>query len=258
MSGVLGTGRRRAASPTDSSTWPRRASDATHCGAAVLVALSALLVWLAVSLGGALTDQALGSSVSVRFAEWAREHGGSGIVNWVENEWYAHHPPPVGGRPPADAIRRPRPLPVVAAGPDHLPAPAAIRAAGQPGHPRRGAVVARRASGRRRSRRLRHHAPTGSHPHQLRGRRRLDGHQAAPGHALLGESDPRRRTVPPLRSRLPDGSKHTGGGLQCRLPHVLGQRRVLHRRPNRPSPADRGRVLRGLRRRGGHRRILGD
>ncbi len=92
---------------------------------AVLVALVVLLIWLAVSLGGALTDQALGSSVSVRFAEWAREHGGSGIVNWVENEWYSHHPPPVGGRPPADAIRRPRSLPV-AAGPDHLPGPAAI------------------------------------------------------------------------------------------------------------------------------------
>ncbi len=125
MSGALGTGRRtlpgqqtRRSDPGKLRGHPLRT--------AVFVALAALLVWLAVSLGGALTDQALGSSVSVRFAEWARQHGGSGIVNWVENEWYAHHPPPVGGRPPADAIRRPHSLPVVATGPDHLPAPATI------------------------------------------------------------------------------------------------------------------------------------
>jgi len=42
-----------------------------------------------------------------RFAEWARGHGASSIVNWVENEWYSHHPPPVGGTLPPGAIRTP-------------------------------------------------------------------------------------------------------------------------------------------------------
>jgi hypothetical protein len=70
--------------------------------------LAALLMWLAVSLGGALTNPALGSSTGARLAEWSREHGGSGIINWIESEWYSHHPPPVGGKPPAGAIR---PLP---------------------------------------------------------------------------------------------------------------------------------------------------
>ena len=70
------------------------------------VALTGVLVWLAISLGGALNNPALGSSLGARFAEWVRGHGGSSIVNWVENEWYSHHPPPVGGKPPAGSIRR--------------------------------------------------------------------------------------------------------------------------------------------------------
>ncbi len=91
---------------------------------AVALTLSVLLLWLAVSLGGTLTNPALGSSVSSRFAEWAREHGGGSVVNWVENEWYSHHPPTVGGRPPRGAIRAPVALrPTAAAGPTHLPAP---------------------------------------------------------------------------------------------------------------------------------------
>jgi hypothetical protein len=89
--------------------------------------LAALLIWLAVSLGGALTDPALGASVSSRFAEWAREHGASGVVNWVEAEWYSHHPPPEGGKPPAGAIRHPLSKPVaVPSKVAHLPAPAPI------------------------------------------------------------------------------------------------------------------------------------
>ncbi len=88
--------------------------------------LAVMLVWLAVSLGGALTNPALGSSAGARLAEWSREHGGSGIINWIESEWYSHHPPPVGGKPPAGAIRRPVSKPVVAATVTHLPAPAPI------------------------------------------------------------------------------------------------------------------------------------
>jgi len=67
----------------------------------------AFLVWLTFSLGGALLNPALGSSLSSRFAEWARGHGASSIVNWTENEWYKHHPPPVGGTLPPGSIRTP-------------------------------------------------------------------------------------------------------------------------------------------------------
>jgi len=93
--------------------------------AAVLVLLAVVLVWTSVSLGGALMNPANGSSLGARFAEWARGHGGASIVNWVENEWYSHHPPPVGGKPPAGAIVRPANVPkVIVTGPAHLPPPA--------------------------------------------------------------------------------------------------------------------------------------
>ena len=101
--------------------------------------LTGLLIWLAISLGGALTDPALGSSVVARFAEWARSHGGASTVNWVESEWYAHHPPKVGGAPPAGSIRRPRSLPVMAAtGPAHLPPPPPIVPPASPAIPGEG------------------------------------------------------------------------------------------------------------------------
>jgi hypothetical protein len=93
----------------------------------VAVVLAGFLIWLAVSLGGALTDPSLGASVSARFAEWAREHGGASTVNWIENEWYTHHPPARGGKPPAGSIRVPKRAPVaVSTGPAHLPPPAPI------------------------------------------------------------------------------------------------------------------------------------
>jgi hypothetical protein len=92
-------------------------------GACTLV----VIVWLAFSLGSALMNPALGSSASARLAEWTRTHGGSGLVNWIENEWYAHHPPPVGGKPPKGSIKAPASSPpVVASGPAHLSPPAPI------------------------------------------------------------------------------------------------------------------------------------
>src|SRR5579863_539516 len=70
---------------------------------ALLVVLVALTpVWW--SLGSALTNPGLGTSISARFAEWFRDHGGSPIVSWAENLWYSHHPPPVGGKPAKSAI----------------------------------------------------------------------------------------------------------------------------------------------------------
>jgi uncharacterized protein YigE (DUF2233 family) len=93
----------------------------------VALVLVALVTWVSVSLGGALTNPALGSSAGARLAEWARGHGAAGVVNWAENEWYSHHPPPVGGKPPAGAIRHPVATPVATStAPPHLPPPTAI------------------------------------------------------------------------------------------------------------------------------------
>jgi uncharacterized protein YigE (DUF2233 family) len=85
----------------------RRLYRRRRIAAVILLVLTVFFIWLVFSLGGALLNPALGSSASSRFAEWARTHGASSIVNWVENEWYSHHPPPVGGTLPAGAIRTP-------------------------------------------------------------------------------------------------------------------------------------------------------
>jgi uncharacterized protein YigE (DUF2233 family) len=77
------------------------------------VVLVPVLIWLSISLGGAMSNPALGSSLGARLAEWARSNGGSGTINWIENVWYSHHQPKVGGRPPANAIKRPRSAPAV-------------------------------------------------------------------------------------------------------------------------------------------------
>jgi hypothetical protein len=98
-----------------------------------------VLLWFSVSLGSALTDPALGSSAGARAAEWFRGHGAAGMVNWIENEWYAHHQPVVGGRPPVGAIRQPVAAPAVAAtAPAHLPPPAAIAPPATPALPGEG------------------------------------------------------------------------------------------------------------------------
>ena len=75
--------------------------------AVIGLAFAVVFTWLAFSLGGALLNPALGSSFSSRFAEWARGHGGASVVNWAENEWYKHHPPPIGGTLPPGSIHNP-------------------------------------------------------------------------------------------------------------------------------------------------------
>lgn len=99
----------------------------------------ALLVWLGFSVVSAATNPSLGTTVSSRLAEWARGHGGASAVNWIENEWYSHHPPKIGGKPPAGAIRRPRAgPPVITSGPAHLPSPAPITPLASPPIPGEG------------------------------------------------------------------------------------------------------------------------
>jgi hypothetical protein len=109
-------------------SWKRGSHRRRRLKLGVLLGLVALLLWLAVSLGGALTNPALGSSLTSRVAEWAREHGGSSVVNWAENEWYSHHPPKVGGKLPAGAIKPVHSVSTPqAVGPAHLPPPSPIQ-----------------------------------------------------------------------------------------------------------------------------------
>jgi hypothetical protein len=116
----------------------------------ILVVLAVLLVWTGISLGGALMNPANGSSLSARFAEWARGHGGASVVNWVENQWYSHHQPPVGGKPPPGEIVRPKVgTRVIAGGPTHLSPPAPMTPLARPSLPGEGqwSAVGRRVDG---------------------------------------------------------------------------------------------------------------
>jgi len=99
-------------------------------GLAVAVVALGPLWW---SLGSALANPAIGPTPASRFVEWVRDHGGNGVVVWVENEWYSHHQPPLGGAPPKGAIPAPgrgRSGPGTGTGAGatvaHLPVPAAI------------------------------------------------------------------------------------------------------------------------------------
>lgn len=66
--------------------------------AALALALGVAALSLTWSYTSALT--APGSTgLGVRSVEWLRGHGGGGLVAWVEDAWYSHHAPPVGGRP---------------------------------------------------------------------------------------------------------------------------------------------------------------
>jgi hypothetical protein len=79
--------------------WIRR-----HRVLSVLLVFVVLLTPVWWSLGSALTNPGLGTSVPARFSEWLRGHGAGSIVTWAENTWYSHHAPPVGGKPAKGAI----------------------------------------------------------------------------------------------------------------------------------------------------------
>jgi len=72
----------------------RRTIAGRHPVATAVLGVIVLLMPVWFSLGNALANPGLGTSVPARGAEWFRGHGGSGIVNWAENLWYSHHPPP--------------------------------------------------------------------------------------------------------------------------------------------------------------------
>ena len=98
-------------------------------------------VWF--SLGNALENPGLGTSIGARFAEWAREHGGGPVVVWAENLWYSHHQPPVGGAPLKGAIPPPPSSSTTSSAPSarlpsHLPVPLSIRPLASPAIPGEG------------------------------------------------------------------------------------------------------------------------
>jgi hypothetical protein len=112
----------------------------------VLSALFLVLVLLTPvwwSVGSALGNPSMGTSVPSRLAEWMRLHGGRSIVTWAENTWYSHHPPPVGGRPPKGAIpARTRAsgvhTPPAVVVPPHLAPPAPVQPIASPAVPGEG------------------------------------------------------------------------------------------------------------------------
>jgi len=114
-------------------TWPGR-----HPVAVGTLAVLVLLTPIWVSLGSALTNPALGLSTSARLAEWMRDNGAGSLVNSVENWWYSHHPPPVGGVPSAVALpsqlgrSAARSTPLADGSAAYLPAPAPLKPFAQP------------------------------------------------------------------------------------------------------------------------------
>ncbi len=95
----------------------------------VALVVAGLMIPVGISFGSALSDPANGSSIGARAAEWFRDHGAESAVNWIENFWYSHHQPPVGGKPPKGAIKVPTTTAVTAPpaeAPPHLAAPEPI------------------------------------------------------------------------------------------------------------------------------------
>jgi hypothetical protein len=122
--------------------WLLRTRRRRRIALVALVVLVALLIPFSISFGSALANPANGSSIGARAAEWFRGHGAASIVNWIENEWYSHHQPPVGGKPPKGAIKVPThettTLPPVAVAPPHLQPPTPINPLASPALPGEG------------------------------------------------------------------------------------------------------------------------
>jgi hypothetical protein len=111
---------------------------------AVVLALVVLVTIVGWSYGHALTVPGA-DSLGTRSVEWVRDHGGTSLVNWIEQEWYSHHPPPKGGTPKPGLIpvpartTTPPPPPRVASLPPHLPPPAPVVPLASPPLPGEGA-----------------------------------------------------------------------------------------------------------------------
>ena len=224
---------------------PRQSGECAGRSHATIAAAASLLssrppsavffLWLAVSLGSALTNPALGSSMGARAAEWLREHGGASIVVWAENEWYSHHQPKVGGSLAAGTIRKPKAVTEYHTGRRHVAAPAdasANHTLCQPSRCGRRPMVAGGATVDGLPAVYETMLRPDADPHQLRSGCRLDGHRAAQGSAVFGKPDPGRRPLHPHRPHFAGRRHDARRRLQCWLLDVRRRRRVLHRQQN--------------------------
>jgi hypothetical protein len=117
--------------------WRRRAVRRTR--RAILAAFLVFLVVVGWSIAGALTAPGT-DPTSVRLAEWGRDHGFGGMIDWFEKVQYEHNQPRIGGMPAggipraAGAVAPSAPGRTKPAGPHILPAPPSIPvlAAGAP------------------------------------------------------------------------------------------------------------------------------
>jgi Phosphodiester glycosidase len=105
---------------------PKRFAKAVYWRRRIILVVSIVVVvilgYLGVTLAMALGNPSYGVSASARIAEWGRDHGLGGIVNWAEAEYYKTHPPKKGGRPPLKAFGSgPTEFKIPAGG--HLPPP---------------------------------------------------------------------------------------------------------------------------------------
>jgi len=72
-------------------------------GRLLAIVLLALLLPVGFSYGRALTKPGT-DSVGIRSVEWIKDHGGRGLVAWIEKVWYTHHAPKKGGTPKASSL----------------------------------------------------------------------------------------------------------------------------------------------------------
>ena len=208
----------------------------------LLTVLVPLLVWFGISFGSALANPAYGTSLMSRAAEWAREHSLGGLVTTAEEWWYRLNPPKVGGVPPKGSfIGAPARIPTI---PAALPSPRRLHSpagAWLPGegvwHPAGRLVGGVPAV-------LTTTVRPDADAHELRGGRRVDGHEAPLRAAVLGVDDPRRRAVRVHRTdpcgRVADARRR----LQRRLLDAGRERRLLHR-PSDDAPASAWRGVAG-------------
>ena len=75
--------------------------------AIVLIVVTAVFAAPSWSLGHTLAANTT-DPISIRIVEWARDHSLGGVVSAIEQAWYAHHQPPVGGAPKGGIPRAPR------------------------------------------------------------------------------------------------------------------------------------------------------
>ena len=96
-----------------------------------LVLLLVFVIVVGTSIADALTAPGT-DPTSVRLAEWGRDHGLGGVLDWLEKQQYEHNQPkiggtPAGGIPPAaGAVTPTAPAAGTPSGPRTLPAPPAI------------------------------------------------------------------------------------------------------------------------------------